>query len=74
MSSVDNLQYIHFLVAQPGLYQLLVTEPAAIGSGETYSLAWNSAAVPEPGTLVLLGTGMALFFWRQRLRQQRGKR
>ena len=59
-STVDTLQYIHFLVTQPGDYELRVAQPVDVDSGETYSLAWSSVAVPEPATLVLASLGLLL--------------
>src|SRR5262249_9224248 len=74
-SSVDDLQYIHFLVTNPGQYELLVTRPSAIGGNRTYSVAWNSTAVPEPGTLALFSAGAAvLILFGRRGRQFAGTR
>lgn len=59
-SRTDTVQYLHFLVTQPGIYSLMVARPAAVGGDETFSLAWNSVAVPEPGTLALAASGLLL--------------
>ena len=72
-SSTDTTQYLHFLVTQPGLYSLLVARPAAVGGDETFSLAWNSVAVPEPGAFALAAFGVMLLF-AQRTRLRLGQR
>jgi len=56
-SSADTVQHLHYLVTQTGNYNLRVAQPFDNGFSETYSLAWNSVPVPEPGTIGLLMAG-----------------
>ena len=57
ISTVDTVEHIHFLVDQPGQYDLRVARFGAIDPGETYALAWRGVPVPEPSTLILLAAG-----------------
>jgi len=72
----NTSQQIYFTVPQTDYYQLSVVYGGTVftldsnghlnGNAEPYGLAWSGSAVPEPGTLGLLGLPMFLLGWRRR--------
>lgn len=71
MSAIDNEQFLNFLLPQSGTVSLEIDELNVAGApmAETYGLAWNVSAVPEPCAIVLAACG-AIFLGRfRRLRR-----
>jgi len=68
-SASNTVEHIHFLVTAEGNYSIRVTRSAAVDAGETYALAWQSVAVPEPATLTLAAFGLVAWGVRRRRRR-----
>jgi hypothetical protein len=58
----------HSVLLGPGKYAYLLQGTASGTNGGAYFLASNASPVPEPGTLVLLASGVFAFGWRMRHR------
>jgi len=78
----DNVQYLYVTGLAPGEYDLAVLKNGGesvdfnngtvVSATETYALAYNFIAVPEPSTVsLLMPAGAAALLWRGKLR--RGK-
>jgi Subtilase family/PEP-CTERM motif len=65
VSAVDTVEHVHFLVDQPGHYDLRITRYGGPDPGESYALAWHGVAVPEPSSLALLALGAAAMLIRR---------
>ena len=61
----------HGLFAMAAGDHAITIAPSADGFGAGYLIVESAEVVPEPATLVLLGTGTAVTFWRTRRRRQR---
>jgi hypothetical protein len=69
VSVVDNMQYLYDLNLPAGQYDLEVVKLAAneVSTSETYALAFNMTATPEPSTgLLLVGSGAMLLARRRK--------
>ena len=55
ISTTDNEEFLQFVLPQSGTVSIQVDELAVAGApmAETYGLAWNVTAVPEPPAIVL---------------------
>jgi len=82
-SLYNTVEHLHLELPSAGRYGLRVEYPdnsfdltseSVWGNAsnlQTYGLAWNAVAVPEPGTLLLAGIGAAV--WRARRRLTSGR-
>ncbi len=62
-STIDNVEHLHFNLAQTGNYTLVVERIGGVGpaAATSFGLAWNAVAVPEPSAaVVILLMGMSL--------------
>jgi len=85
VSPVDNDQHLYFTNSMAGYYEFGVyylnnSIPGIYGNtnlfqgGETYGIAYNFMAVPEPSTWLLTSAGItALWQWRRRRRRRRNR-
>jgi hypothetical protein len=69
ISTTDNEEFLQFVLPQSGTVSIQVDELAVAGApmAETYGLAWNVTAVPEPPAIVLAACA-AMFVVMRRLR------
>jgi hypothetical protein len=68
-SLIDNVEHIHFDLAQSGDYTLVVERVAGVGpaSATDFGLAWWATAIPEPSaTLLVLLAGFGRAIRRRR--------
>lgn len=74
-STVDNVEQIFVSGLAPGRYDLEVFKSSlgAVTGRETYALAFNFTAVPEPSSLLLLGLGAPAILLVRQLHQKSGR-
>ncbi len=70
-SLYNSSELLHFVLPSTGLYGIRVAYTGYYGTAaaESFGLAWSATAIPEPGVLVLVATGLLGFLvygWRKR--------
>ncbi len=67
MSTTDNVEHLDFPITEAGNYSIQIDRLDVPGSGndELYGLAWSVAAVPEPATIFLILSGIAVLLGRR---------
>jgi len=73
ISTVDNVEQLYLTDLPANYYAFGVYYTNTYSGSVFYGLAWDLVPVPEPGTLLLVGSGLAcLGLWRK-YRQRRGR-
>ena len=76
ISGVDNVEHLWFTNLPTAYYQFTVGYAGYDSLGgptvadETYGLAWDFTAVPEPSTLLLAALGISTLWWQSKRRRR----
>lgn len=70
-SLYNSSELLHFVLPSTGLYGIRVAYTGYYGTAaaESFGLAWSATAIPEPGALALVATGLLgllAYAWRKR--------